>query len=71
MEPLAYIHAAMTYEESPDNVQPVSDSRTLNWWQMSSTVAVVLVIIFGGFTKVVSAFANPTITPIEQQVKKF
>lgn len=68
MEPLTYIHLAMCYEDSPHtDISSAYPTPKLNLWQMSSTAALVLVIIFGGFTRVVSAVTNPAEIPAQQQ----
>lgn len=73
MEPLAYIHIAMDYEAADDiDMQQSAASRNLNWWQISSAAALILMIILGGFTRVVaSAFPSQASTPQEEQSRTF
>lgn len=72
METLAYILMALAYEENANiDVQPMIASRSFNWWQKSGALAILALIILGGFSKVVTAYTSPTLSAVQQQTDTF
>lgn len=69
MEIIAYILMALAYEENANtDVQPMTASHNFNWWQKSSVLAILALIILGGFSKVVTAYTSPALSAVHQQV---
>ncbi|TVQ63362.1 MAG: hypothetical protein EA366_02095 [Spirulina sp. DLM2.Bin59] len=70
MEMLGYSHMAMVYEEtvSPLNLQPVSLQWQFSLKRVSSTAAIIGVLILGGFSALMtSAISRPTGIPMHHQ----
>jgi hypothetical protein len=72
METLAYILMALAYEENANiYVQPMTAPRSFNWWQKSGALAILALIILGGFSKVVTAYTSSALSAVQQQADNF